>query len=194
MLLPVRCITCGRVLGNLGKRYVEGLQRVGTARAAEVLDQLGLTRMCCRSVMTTHVDVCERILDYDRANSVRNRMDTSHERVKITRRSETDPLPSPAQRVIAHGDTEGREWTRAVYDGIVSSAGDWDEWMGPRDSDAETIARIAQPENLLAILHGVYGTHMNTMDSSVNVVESGWDDIETEAALYLPYDPFNPSM
>lgn len=48
LALPhVRCPTCGKVIGHLYTRLVELLQE-GSLGPADVLDQLGVTRYCCR--------------------------------------------------------------------------------------------------------------------------------------------------
>jgi DNA-directed RNA polymerase I, II, and III subunit RPABC5 len=45
-ILPVRCYTCGKVLGNLGDRYDKLLDEGMSTEDA--LDELGLIRYCCR--------------------------------------------------------------------------------------------------------------------------------------------------
>ncbi len=54
MIIPVRCFTCGKVIGNLWNTYVE-LNKVQSTE--ETLDQLHLTKMCCRRMMITHVNL-----------------------------------------------------------------------------------------------------------------------------------------
>ena len=73
MIIPVKCFTCGNVLANKYRYY----QRVVRERKqnkdqkvvyltpentrktyeAEVLDELKLTKLCCRRHMMTHVDI-----------------------------------------------------------------------------------------------------------------------------------------
>jgi len=59
---PIRCITCGKLLAD---KYEEFDRRV---RAGEnpgtVLDEMGLKRYCCRTVMLTSVDLTEEIQKY----------------------------------------------------------------------------------------------------------------------------------
>lgn len=76
MIIPVKCFTCGNVLGNkyeFYKRKVremkmkkkEDLDEVvyltteNTNKTVEgkVLDELQLNKMCCRRHMLTHVDI-----------------------------------------------------------------------------------------------------------------------------------------
>lgn len=82
-MIPVRCFTCGFVLGNLERPY-QRLLRDMPAGAA--LDALGLTsdrRDCCRWVMLTYVDVTEAVLDFEHANALKAPDDTSHEYVTV---------------------------------------------------------------------------------------------------------------
>jgi DNA-directed RNA polymerase I, II, and III subunit RPABC5 len=76
MLIPVKCFTCGKVLANKWEFYVREVRKIkleqnldeneviyltsqNVKKTAEgiVLDQLNLTRMCCRRHMLTHVDI-----------------------------------------------------------------------------------------------------------------------------------------
>lgn len=77
MIIPIKCVSCGNVLANKYRYYLEQVRKkkkengdkaerviyytkdmknTQTAEA-EVLDDLGLTNMCCRRIMLTHVDV-----------------------------------------------------------------------------------------------------------------------------------------
>jgi DNA-directed RNA polymerase I, II, and III subunit RPABC5 len=70
MIIPIRCFTCGKVLADKWeyyKREVELLEKEKEAdnkdpkfegiRTKEVLDKLGLEKMCCRRHMLGHVDL-----------------------------------------------------------------------------------------------------------------------------------------
>ena len=76
MIIPVKCFTCGEDLADKYLFYLEQtrkkklnkgvdvdrllyLTKENTAKTpeGEVLDTLGLTKMCCRRHMLTHVDV-----------------------------------------------------------------------------------------------------------------------------------------
>ncbi|MCQ2819017.1 MAG: DNA-directed RNA polymerase subunit N [archaeon] len=63
MIIPIRCFTCGKVIGNKWDKYLELLNN-GTS-ASDALDQLGLRRYCCRRMLLTHVDLIEKILLYN---------------------------------------------------------------------------------------------------------------------------------
>tara|TARA_B100001063_G_C16778060_1_gene567545 strand:- start:10448 stop:10681 length:234 start_codon:yes stop_codon:yes gene_type:complete len=76
MIIPVKCFTCGKVLGDKYQYYVKEVrkmklengkdlesvtyltkQNIDKTPEGEVLDYLGLTKMCCRRHMLTHVDI-----------------------------------------------------------------------------------------------------------------------------------------
>jgi len=77
MIIPVKCFTCGKVLGNKWSYYVREVRKKklqlnksieqveyltsesGGEKTVEgeVLDTLGLTQICCRRHLLTHVDI-----------------------------------------------------------------------------------------------------------------------------------------
>ncbi len=76
MIIPVKCFTCGKVLADKYQFYVREVRKIkitlrqdpdkvvyltrdNVEKTAEgqVLDNLGLTRICCRRHMLTHVDI-----------------------------------------------------------------------------------------------------------------------------------------
>jgi DNA-directed RNA polymerase subunit N (RpoN/RPB10) len=74
MIIPVRCFTCGRVLGDKWLYWLREVEKNGNdndndnaallrhfdARFhGDLLDTLGLTRICCRRHMLTHVDIVD---------------------------------------------------------------------------------------------------------------------------------------
>ncbi len=62
MFVPVRCFTCGKVIGHLWKSYQERVKAGENPR--HVLDDLGLKRYCCRVAIMTSVDRSDEIMRF----------------------------------------------------------------------------------------------------------------------------------
>ena len=63
MIIPVRCFTCGKVLANKYEKYQEFL--LSDTPAGQALTELGLERYCCRRMVLTHVDLINKLLEYN---------------------------------------------------------------------------------------------------------------------------------
>ncbi len=81
MLIPVRCYTCGKLLADKYQYYESELLRkklainskedplmininaddIKKTIAGEIMDELGLTRICCRKVMLTSINIIDEI-------------------------------------------------------------------------------------------------------------------------------------
>uniref|UniRef100_A0A8D0L3W3 DNA-directed RNA polymerases I, II, and III subunit RPABC5 n=1 Tax=Sphenodon punctatus TaxID=8508 RepID=A0A8D0L3W3_SPHPU len=59
IIIPVRCFTCGKIVGNKWEAYLDLLQAEYTEG-----DALGLKRDCCRQMLLAHVDLIEKLLNY----------------------------------------------------------------------------------------------------------------------------------
>jgi DNA-directed RNA polymerase subunit N (RpoN/RPB10) len=76
MIIPVKCFTCGMVIANKYRYYEIEVRKRKLAKSmqlgkvlyltkefhdktpeGEVLDELGMTKMCCRRHFLTHVDI-----------------------------------------------------------------------------------------------------------------------------------------
>jgi len=59
MQIPVRCFSCGKVIGDKWDEFEERVQDGEDKK--EVLDDLGLEKYCCRTVFLTNVDMIEEV-------------------------------------------------------------------------------------------------------------------------------------
>ena len=76
MIIPVKCFTCGNVLADKYRFYLEEVRKLKESKHQDtdrvvyltttnmektpegiVLDNLGLKNVCCRRNMLTHVDI-----------------------------------------------------------------------------------------------------------------------------------------
>ena len=76
MIIPVKCFSCGMVLADKYRYYTEEVRKRKLAKdmdvdkviyltkefsektpEGEVMDELGLKKMCCRRHILTHVDI-----------------------------------------------------------------------------------------------------------------------------------------
>lgn len=55
MILPVRCYTCGKVLGNLTTRWAEHRERHLDDGWLPFFERYGIRRYCCRRVLMSQV-------------------------------------------------------------------------------------------------------------------------------------------
>ena len=62
MIIPVRCYTCGKVIGNKWEPYQNMLKK--DLPPGEALDKLNLKKYCCRRIILTHVDIIDSLLKY----------------------------------------------------------------------------------------------------------------------------------
>ncbi|MEM5805336.1 MAG: DNA-directed RNA polymerase subunit N [Candidatus Aenigmatarchaeota archaeon] len=62
MIIPVRCFTCGKVVGHLWEEFKE---RTGRGEDTEkVLNDLNLKRYCCRQLFLGHVDLLREVAQF----------------------------------------------------------------------------------------------------------------------------------
>ncbi len=62
MIIPIRCFSCNKVIGNKWTPY-EKLLKEGFSEK-DSLDKLGLKRYCCRRMILAHVNLIDKILEY----------------------------------------------------------------------------------------------------------------------------------
>jgi len=64
MYFPIRCFSCG---APIAQHYEEYIQRVKNGeKPKDVLDDLGIKRICCRRMFLSHVDITEKIIKYEK--------------------------------------------------------------------------------------------------------------------------------
>ena len=63
MLIPIRCFSCNKVIAGSYEIFVA--RRDGGEDPAEVMDDLGLERYCCRRVFLSHKDSIDELMPYD---------------------------------------------------------------------------------------------------------------------------------
>ncbi|MFP9192847.1 DNA-directed RNA polymerase subunit N [Natronosalvus vescus] len=63
MMVPVRCFTCGNVVGEHWEAFDERANQ-GDEDPQEVLDDLGVDRFCCRRMLVSHTDLVDVVSPY----------------------------------------------------------------------------------------------------------------------------------
>jgi DNA-directed RNA polymerase subunit N (RpoN/RPB10) len=77
MIIPVRCFTCGKILGDKWTYYKTELDKIKPSKEdtvininsktiqetpeGKILNELGLKRYCCRRIMLGHIDLIDII-------------------------------------------------------------------------------------------------------------------------------------
>ena len=62
MIIPVRCFSCGHVIGHLWERYSNGVSEGRPAE--EMLNEVGLERYCCRRMFVSHVELIDDVAPF----------------------------------------------------------------------------------------------------------------------------------
>ena len=63
MIIPIRCFTCGKVIGNKWNRFLQLVEN--RKEMSEIFQDLGLNRYCCRRMIISHVDLITKLLQYN---------------------------------------------------------------------------------------------------------------------------------
>jgi len=65
MIIPVRCMSCGKPIGHLWEKYK---QRVANGEeAGKVMDNLGLDRYCCRTALLGNAELLPQISKFKKS-------------------------------------------------------------------------------------------------------------------------------
>lgn len=59
MQIPVRCPSCGKVIGQKWEEFQE--RTAEDEEQKQVLDDLNIEKYCCRTVFLTHVDSIDEV-------------------------------------------------------------------------------------------------------------------------------------
>ena len=62
MIIPVRCFSCGKVVGHLFEKFKKRVK--AGEDPGKVLDKLGLDRVCCRTLFIGHVDLIKKVSQF----------------------------------------------------------------------------------------------------------------------------------
>ena len=62
MIIPVRCFTCGKLIGDKWEEFAEQVKN--GEPAGKVLDDLGITRYCCRRMLLSHVEIIDEVIKF----------------------------------------------------------------------------------------------------------------------------------
>ena len=62
MIIPVRCFSCGKLVGDKWEPFAKRVEAGEDPK--EVLNDLGITRYCCRRMLLSHVELIDEILKF----------------------------------------------------------------------------------------------------------------------------------
>ena len=62
MIIPVRCFSCGKLVGDKWEPFAKRVEAGEDPK--EVLNDLGVTRYCCRRMLLSHVELIDEILKF----------------------------------------------------------------------------------------------------------------------------------
>ena len=63
-MIPIRCFTCGALIGDKYEKFLEMVK--DGVDPKDALDKLGLKRYCCRRMILSHIDVIDDFIIYRR--------------------------------------------------------------------------------------------------------------------------------
>ncbi|NIO37513.1 DNA-directed RNA polymerase subunit N [Candidatus Bathyarchaeota archaeon] len=62
MIIPVRCFTCGKLIGDMWEEFARRVK--AGEEPGDVLDSLGVTRYCCRRMLLSHVEIIDEVIRF----------------------------------------------------------------------------------------------------------------------------------
>jgi DNA-directed RNA polymerase subunit N len=64
MIIPIRCFTCGKLVGDKWEPF-DRMRKEGK-NINEIYKELGITRFCCKRMLVSHVNLLEDLLAFNR--------------------------------------------------------------------------------------------------------------------------------
>ncbi len=71
MIIPVRCFTCGKVVADKYEQFIREIDQ--GEDPAQVLDNVGLKRYCCRRMLLAHIDIIDNFMAFATTESTEAR-------------------------------------------------------------------------------------------------------------------------
>lgn len=65
MIIPIRCMTCGKPIAHLWEEYKKRVEKGEDLK--KVLDDLGLERYCCRATFLGQVDLIQLVSKFKKS-------------------------------------------------------------------------------------------------------------------------------
>lgn len=65
MIIPVRCFSCGKPIGQLWEEYKKRTE--AGEETSKVLNELNLERYCCRATLLGHADMLPQIAKFKKS-------------------------------------------------------------------------------------------------------------------------------
>lgn len=60
MIIPIRCLTCNKIIANRWESYVFYIESGMSTKDA--FDKIKITRYCCKRMFISHVEIIDRLL------------------------------------------------------------------------------------------------------------------------------------
>ena len=60
--IPVRCFSCGKLIGDKWEEFIERKEQ--GEQVKEILDDLKLTRYCCRRMLLSHRNLIDETIQF----------------------------------------------------------------------------------------------------------------------------------
>ena len=65
MIIPIRCISCGKPVAHLWEKYLDKVKSGESKK--RVLDEIGLERYCCRALFLGHIDIIDTVAKFKKS-------------------------------------------------------------------------------------------------------------------------------